>query len=191
MIWEIKPRGRKLCVSTATVNYVLICGSGGSAISQDERLIVLSSLADGFECYTLSDQQRIYTVTFGFPESVPTSVLFDLDGSVMFGGSSGAAYVANGMPLAIEQTLKCEGKQSFLAGNLRCINNSSKGDEVVPILVSLVSLCRFVKGSDSARGTLCSFQEDTFSCDRNLWSWERNSDQSLGRNYRAQCAPLA
>lgn len=113
MVWQVKPSGRQLCVSNTVVDHILICRSGGSAISPDERLIALSNLADGFECYTLSDQQRVYTIDLNTSESVPTSILFDRNGSIMFGGSSGAAYIANGMPPTIKQTLKCEGKLSL------------------------------------------------------------------------------
>ena len=97
-------------VFSATVDRILIRGSGGSAISPDEQLIALSNLADGFECYTLSDQQKIYTIKPNTSESVPTSVLFDPNGSIMFGGSSGAAYIASGTPPTIKQSLKYDGK---------------------------------------------------------------------------------
>ena len=113
MIWQIRPSGRQLYVSSAAVNHILIHRSGGSAISPDERLIALSNLADGFEFYTLSDQQRIYTINLNISESVPTSILFDQNGWIMFGGPSGAAYVASGTPPAIKQTLKYEGKLSL------------------------------------------------------------------------------
>jgi hypothetical protein len=111
MIWQIRPSGRQLYVSNVAVDHILTRRSGGSAISPDERLIALSNLADGFEFYTLSDQQRIYTINIS--ESVPTSILFDQNGSIMFGGSSRAAYVASGTPPAIKQTLKYEGKLSL------------------------------------------------------------------------------
>lgn len=110
MIWEITLGGEQMYVSIPTVDCVLIRGSGGSAISPDEQLIALSNLADGFECYTLSDQQKIYTIKPNTSESVPTSVLFDPNGSIMFGGSSGAAYIASGTPPTIKQSLKYDGK---------------------------------------------------------------------------------
>ena len=111
MIWEITLGGEQMYVSIPTVDCVLIRGSGGSAISPDEQLIALSNLADGFECYTLSDQpERIYTIKPNTSESVPTSVLFDPNGSIMFGGSSGAAYIASGTPPTVKQSLKYDGK---------------------------------------------------------------------------------
>ena len=111
MVWEIMLSGRRLYVSDPPVDYILICGSGGSTISIDERCIALSNLADGFECYTLSDQpERIYTIKPNTSESVPTSVLFDPNGSIMFGGSSGAAYIASGTPPTVKQSLKYDGK---------------------------------------------------------------------------------
>ena len=113
MIWQVKPSGGQLYVSSAAVNHILISRNRGSAISPDERLIALSNLGNGFEFYTLSDQQRIYAIDLNISESVPTSILFDQNGSMIFGGSSGAAYVASGTPPAIKQTLKYEGKLSL------------------------------------------------------------------------------
>lgn len=109
-VWEITPRGGQMYVFSATVDRILIRGSGGSAISPDERLIALSNLAGGLECYTLDDQQRVHTIKLGTSESVPISILFDPDGSMVFGGSSGAAYIANGTPPTIKQSLKYGGE---------------------------------------------------------------------------------
>jgi len=105
------PKERQLCVSNINVGHILIYGSGGSAISPDERLIAISDLADGFVCYSLSDQQKIYKINLNTSESVPTSVIFGPNGSLFLGGSS--AYVAGGMPPAIKQHLKYEGKGSI------------------------------------------------------------------------------
>lgn len=178
MIWEIKPRERQLYVSGATVDHILIYGSGGSSISPDEKLIALSDLVNGFEFYALSDQRRIYTINPNPSEHVPTSVLFDLHGSIMFGGSSGAAYIASGTPPVIKQSLKCEGRCFLWAESSGLhIDYFFTGDEFVTILVSTAPpFRRLVKRSDVAKGIHCSLQEDVFPCDRDLWSGERNSD---------------
>ena len=137
MVWEIMLSGRRLYVSDPPVDYILICGSGGSTISIDERCIALSNLAGGFECYTLNDRERIYMVNLNASGSIPTSVLFNPNGSLMFGGSSGAVYIASGMPPTIKHSLKCEGERSLWL-KIRDITTTffHTGDEVVSVLVS-------------------------------------------------------
>ena len=123
MVWEISPRGGQLYVSSVCVDDILTCGSGWSSISPDERLIALSNPPNGFECYALSDQQRIYVVNLTAPESVPTPAIFDPNGSIIFGGSSGAAYVASGTPPAINQTLKYGSERYIWVETSGCYND--------------------------------------------------------------------
>ena len=140
MVWEISPRGGQPPASSVNVNNYLTCGSGWSAISPDEQFIGLSYLPNGFECYTLSDQQRIYTVNLPSPESVPTSIIFDPNGSIIFCGSSGAVYIASGTPPAIYQTLKYESKCYLWIEISGCSNDlffPTDEPEAGPILVSL------------------------------------------------------
>lgn len=137
MVWEISSRGGQLYVSGVFSNDDLTCRSGWSAISPDERLIVLSDLPNGFECYTVSDQQRVFAVHLAAPESIPTSVIFAPNGSIVFGGSSGAAYIASGIPPEINQALEYESK-SYLwveASGVSIILSKDE-PEVAPILVS-------------------------------------------------------
>ncbi|KAF9784455.1 hypothetical protein BJ322DRAFT_1021205 [Thelephora terrestris] len=155
MIWEIEARGMQLYVFNGVIEHALICASGRSAISPDEQLIILSKLADGFECYALSDQRSVYKVDITNSEFVPTSVLFDSNGSILFGGPSGAVYVADGAPPVIKQTLECE------------------GEEVVPVLAFFADSGRkrvLVTGTcGRGRETAIQVWEGTIEDDNSHW----------------------
>jgi hypothetical protein len=69
----------------------------------------VTNLFDGVDLYSLTDQSRLHSVSVDVRENVSAMVTFASDNSIVFGGGSGLAYVAEGIPLTVRHTLKHDG----------------------------------------------------------------------------------
>lgn len=76
------------------------------AVSPDETKLAVTNLFDGVDLYSLVDQSRLSSVSVDVKQNVSAAVTFASDNSIVFGGGSGLAYVAEGMPLTVRYTLK-------------------------------------------------------------------------------------
>lgn len=64
------------------------------------------NLFDGVDLYSLADQSRLNTISVDVKENVSAEVTFASNDSIVFGGGSGLAYIAEGIPMTVKHTLK-------------------------------------------------------------------------------------
>jgi hypothetical protein len=88
-------------------------GRGRAAVSPSGTELAVTNLFDGVDVYSLVDQSRLYTVSVDMEENVPATVTFVSDNTVVFGGGSGLAYIAEGTPLRVRHTLEHGGACVF------------------------------------------------------------------------------
>lgn len=96
----------------------------------------MTNLFDGVDLYSLTDQSRLSSISVEVKENVSADVTFASNDSIVFGGGSGLAYIAEGIPPTVRHTLK-HGGGWFLPFVDPClICDRSEGD-VVQALASL------------------------------------------------------
>jgi hypothetical protein len=78
---------------------------GRAAVSPDETKLAVTNLFDGVDLYSLIDQSRLHSVSVDMKENVSVAVTFINNNTIVFGGGSGFAYIAEGTPLAVKRTL--------------------------------------------------------------------------------------
>lgn len=66
----------------------------------------MTNLFDGVDLYSLTDQSRLNSVSVDVKQNVSAAVTFASNDSIVFGGGSGFAYIAEGIPLAVKHTLE-------------------------------------------------------------------------------------
>lgn len=79
---------------------------GRAAVSPDETKLAVTNLFDGVDLYSLADQSRLGSIPVDMGENFPTAVSFASNSSIIFGGGSGCAYVAEGTPLTVQHNLE-------------------------------------------------------------------------------------
>lgn len=79
---------------------------GRAAVSPDETKLAVTNLFDGVDLYSLIDQTRLHSVPVDMKENVSVAVAFMGDNTIVFGGGSGLAYIAEGTPLTVKHTLR-------------------------------------------------------------------------------------
>jgi WD40 repeat protein len=86
--------------------------SGWSAVSPDEKHIVVSNLYDGLDFYSISDRALSHSVPcpINQQKNKPVPVVFSRDGEiVVVGGTSGSVKVLNSRSCETLQTLSHDG----------------------------------------------------------------------------------
>lgn len=89
------------------------CNSGHSAISLDEKYIVVSNLYDGLDWYSVADRALSHTVHCPINQqmNLPIPVLFTGDGgAIITGGTCGSVRVLDASTSETVQTLPHSGK---------------------------------------------------------------------------------
>jgi hypothetical protein len=88
---------------------------GRAAVSPNESKLAVTNLFDGVDVYSMADQSRLNSVSVDVKENVSTAVAFLSDNTVVFGGGSGVAYIAEGTPLMVTRILRHGGMSFFLS----------------------------------------------------------------------------
>ena len=113
--WHIVLRSCSMWVlwSVFVLSFTGVCFSGWSALSPDEKHIVVSNLYDGLDFYSISDRAVCYSVPCPINQNKnkPVPVLFSNDGKVvMVGGTSGSARILDSGSCETLQTLSHNGR---------------------------------------------------------------------------------
>ncbi|KAF9790781.1 WD40-repeat-containing domain protein [Thelephora terrestris] len=91
---------------------------GRAAVSPNESKLAVTNLFDGVDVYSMADQSRLNSVSVDVKENVSTAVAFLSDNTVVFGGGSGVAYIAEGTPLMVTRILRHGGILYALLGQM-------------------------------------------------------------------------
>ena len=116
--WQITPRTCSMCVTPSLIRprCLIPQTSGRSAVSPDEKSIVVSNLFDGLDWYTLSDQKLSHTVPYpiNLQHNVPVPVQFTDDGTaIIVGGTCGSGRVLDASTFETIQMLPHDGTSSL------------------------------------------------------------------------------
>lgn len=95
LAWQITPRACSMYVSGALCEYLLIYHySASSAVSPDEKVVVVANLYDGLDWYKISDRAFSRSVPLRISHNVPIPVLLVDGGNILLvGGTSGNAKI--------------------------------------------------------------------------------------------------
>lgn len=114
--WEsygVSDQGRATCMCLLPAYpSSLICSSGYSAVSPDEKHLVVSNLFDGLDWYSITEHKLNHSVPcpINLQNNIPVPVLFGDNGRVIIvGGSSGNARILDSMTAESIQTLPHDG----------------------------------------------------------------------------------
>ena len=66
----------------------------------------MTNLFDGVDVYSLTDQSRLNSVSVDVKKNVSVAVTFASNDGIVFGGGTGLAYIAEGIPLTVKHTLE-------------------------------------------------------------------------------------
>lgn len=101
-----------MCVFIIARRSSLIVFSGYSAISPDEKHLVVSNLFDGLDWYSITEHKLNHSVPcpINLQNNIPVPVLFGENGRLIItGGSSGTARILDSMTAETIQTLSHDG----------------------------------------------------------------------------------
>lgn len=153
--------------------------SGRSTLSPDGLRMVVSNLADGFDCYSTTDHTRTHTYPLQESDNLPLPALFVHDGrNVVLGSTSGRVQLASAKSSAVVSVLQHSGAHNSNTALIRLTVNCSGGYNTVDcrcpsqtFMATVSDICRskaYVAGSDCsyiATGTAERGRETS------VWIW--------------------